>query len=395
MTGVRIIGFGKAFPGHDGVPGRILTNDVLSAELHDRGEAIFAKKMEKMTNERKLTDEEFMNERGKFFKDFDTSDAWIVERTGIRERCEAAAGIATSDLAVCAAERALQNAHVSIDEIDLIELGTVSPDYLYSPPTFSLIAEKLGKRSISPGNPLQTLYGSDNMTACTSFVTALIRAYALIRSGLCKRVLVIGADKMTTTTNPNDRNFYPLLGDGAGAIVLEACSEEESWFTPESFYFGVQGSEWAKIIAKYGGSKHPLTPEALDQWLHKLWMDGKKVFKDIVPLVFSNSASKVPGGDLITRILNQNGKTLEEIDIFFFHQANLRMNEAITDSLVKAGYKGIVINNIERYGNTTSATIPTLMCEAWERDMLKSGTKAILCAFGGGYTFGGGYFEMK
>jgi len=366
LYGVRIAGLGIALPGYDNVPGRIVSNFVLSRDLMARG-------IEK-ANEKGLVGEE----REKFLENFTTSDKWIQERTGVKERCVGDASISTGDLAIIAGKRALNNANVAPDQIDRLDLTTVSPDNLNSPPTFSLVARGIGLGA-DLGNdlrgPLGILFGGDSSAACSSFVAGLQNCIQAIMTGVVERGLVIGADVMSRTTNPNDRGFMPILGDAAGAVVLERCSFEESSFLPSSLYFGTDGAFADRIITRAGGSRLPATEELLRDYQDKLWMVGKVVFKEVVLLV----------PRVIEKALKRAGKLLDEIDVMFFHQANIRIIDAAVRRL---GYKGLVYNNIDRVGNTTSAAIPLLLYEAHRKSVLKKGMTFMAVVFGGGYTWG-------
>ncbi len=197
-------------------------------------------------------------------------------------------------------------------------------------------------------------------------------------SGVVKRGLVIGADVMSRTTNPNDRGFMPILGDGAGALVLEECPYEETSFIRSGLYFGTDGTYANRIITRAGGSRTPATEEHVRNYDNKLWMVGKTVFKEVVLLV----------PQVIRAALARQGfggLPLNAIDIMFFHQANIRIVEAVVKRL---GYWGCVYNNIDRVGNTTSAAIPLLLSDAYRKGLLKQGMRFMIVAFGGGYTWG-------
>lgn len=366
LYGVKISGLGIALPGYDNLPGKIVSNFVLSRELMKRGVAL--------ADAKGLTGDT----RKKFLENFETSDEWIQERTGVKERCIGADSIATSDLAIVAGKRALNEANLKPDQIDRLDIATVSPDNLNSPPTFSLVAKGLGlggNLGNSLDGPLGTLFGCDGSAACSSFVASLQNCIQAIMTGVVEKGLVIGADVMSRTANPEDRGFMPILGDGAGAIVLERCHFGGSVFLPSNLYFGTDGAFADRIITRAGGSRMPSTEEHVRTYQDKLWMIGKKVFKEVVLLV----------PRVIEKALKRAGKSLGEIDVMFFHQANIRIVDAAVQRLE---YKGLVYNNIDRVGNTTSAAIPLLLYEARRKGVLKKEMTFMIVVFGGGYTWG-------
>lgn len=370
--GVKITGVGIAVPGYDGVPGTIITNDGLADKLYARGCAIADKKLL------------IGSEREVFLEDFTTSDEWIRERTGIAQRSIAAPTIATSDLAEIATRRALLHSGLDVKAVERIDLATVTPDHLASPPTVALVAHKLGRDCAAHG-ALDTLFGADTTVACSSFIAALQNDYAAIASGICRNGIVVGSDVMSRVVNFDDRGFSVVLGDGAGALVLEACDESESTFNAKSFYFGMDGRYADRIIARAGGSRLPSTSELIEAHQEKLWMDGRAVFKEIVPLIFSEGDLKK---SVIGNGLTRAGKTLRDINCIFFHQANLRMIAPVEKKLRAAGFHGTVFNNIQRYGNTTSAAIPLLITEAHSQGILSYGDTFMAVVFGGGYSWG-------
>lgn len=395
MFGVKITGIGMAVPGYDGVPGRIMTNDMIAKELFDRGMARANKRGLLEERSDRQMDEKRLRELSAHMKNYTTSDAWIRERSFIERRSFADSSIATSDLAAIAAGRALECAGLRRDAIERIDLATVSPDHLASPPTVAIVAEKLGLHGIRSGE-IGMLFGADTTLACSSFVAALINAYNAIATGMCKNAVVIGADVMSRLVSPDDRGFYVLLGDGAGAMVLEQCDEAESSFDPQGFCGGLDGRFANRILTPLGGTRlvKPETDENGKQWYDrasgipftdKLWMDGKAVFKEIIQLIYSE---KNPDESVIGRALARAKKTLADIDFMAFHQANLRMIQLVIPKLVEHGFDGAVLNNIDRYGNTTSATIPLILAEAHRDGMLLPGDTFMGTVFGGGYSWG-------
>ena len=395
MIGVKITGVGMAVPGYEGVPGRIMSNDMIAAELHSRG---LSKANEKgLLEERSdpAVDEKRQADFTAHMKNYTTSDAWIRERSFIETRSFADPSIATSDLAAIAAERALECAGLRVDSVERIDLATVSHDFIASPPTVAIVAEKLGIHC-SGRKEIGMLFGADTTLACSSFFAALANAYAAIATGMCKNAVVIGADIMSRLINPDDRGFYVLLGDGAGALVLEACEERESSFAPLDFYGGLDGRFANRILTPVGGTRIVKPEEDADgvQWydrdakipyVDKLWMNGGAVFKEIIRLIYS---AEKPNASVIGRGLSRAGKTLSEIDFFAFHQANLRMINVVVPELERDGFEGVVLNNIARYGNTTSATIPLILAEAHRDEKLLYGDTFMAVVFGGGYSWG-------
>jgi len=354
MYGVKITGLGIY------LPSTILTNDEVAKIL---------------SRNRDLLLQQHVNLTPEQLEAFDTSDEWITERIGIKERRIADPQEATSDLAARAAQRALRHSGLNPDKVQFISLGTVSPDYLYSPPTSAIVQQKLG---LKPGTAT-----FDVNVACSSFIYALELGYSQIRSGQFSKGIVIGADIMTRTVNWNDRGFSPILGDGAGALVLEAVPLAQDCFVENGFLLGADGNYKDLIIAPTGGSKQPLTKELLSDPLsqpHKLWMNGREVFKKMVIMV----------PQIMDQALKKAGLTIEQIDLMVFHQANLRIIQAVVPRLQKNGLRPdtIVYNNIERVGNTTSASIPLCWYGAWQEELLKPGMLVMAMVFGGGFTWG-------
>lgn len=395
MFGVKITGIGIAVPGYEDVPGTIMTNEMIAKELYDRGMA--------GANEKRLLEERSDPEAdakrlallAAHMKNYTTSDAWIRERSYIERRSFAAPSVATSDLAAIAARRALGCAGLRADAVERIDLATVSPDHPASPPTVAIVAEKLSLNCGREGE-LGMLFGADTTLACSSFVAALGNAYNAIATGMCKNAVVIGADVMSRLVSPDDRGFYVLLGDGAGALVLERCDESQSSFGPLGFYGGLDGRFANRILTPVGGTRI-VQPEAdanggcwYDRannipFVGKLWMDGKAVFKEIIQLIYS---AKKPAESVIGRALARAGMTLGDVDFMAFHQANLRMINLVVPQLERDGFEGAVLNNIQRYGNTTSATIPLILAEAHRDGLLLPGDTFMGIVFGGGYSWG-------
>jgi 3-oxoacyl-[acyl-carrier-protein] synthase-3 len=343
------------------LPQRIMTNDDLAALL-------LANRQQLLDQGRILTPEQAQQ--------FETSDVWIQERTGIRERRIADPTEATSDLATKAGLAALQHSGLNKAGVQFIVMATVSHDFPYSPPTGALVQTKMG---LMPGTAI-----FDLSAACSSFIHALALGYSMIRSNLYQRGLVIGADKMSTTVNWFNRDFSILLGDAGGAMVLEQTDLTDD----TTFFLGADGNLANLIIAPAGGSKQPLTPELIADPLNqpqKLWMDGKQVFKKMVIMV----------PKIMHQALDKAGKTLADVDLLVFHQANLRIIEAVTERLQQQGLRpnAVVYNNIQRVGNTTSASIPLCLAEAYQQDLLTQGMTVMAVVFGGGMTWGTSIFR--
>ncbi|MCX2453548.1 ketoacyl-ACP synthase III [Pedobacter sp. PLR] len=297
----------------------------------------------------------------------DTNEEWIVSRTGIRERRIANdVNMATSDMATIALLRLMENGNVNPDDIDCVIVSTSTPDYVMVS-TGSMVCEKAG---------LKNAWGIDTNAACSGFLYALTLGASMIESGRCKRVVVIGADKNSSIINYKDRNTCILFGDGAGAVLLEQTEEEVGLI--DSF-FRTDGSGKENLIVTAGGSKYPATQETLDQKLHYVRQDGRVVFKAAIQGMT----------DTCREILRANDLDIKQINYLIPHQANLRIIQAVgeqlglTESQVKV--------NIERYGNTTAATIPLVL---WDfKDDFKYGDKLLLTAFGAGFSWGATYLK--
>ncbi|MEJ2010718.1 MAG: ketoacyl-ACP synthase III [Anaerolineales bacterium] len=292
----------------------------------------------------------------------DTSDEWIVTRTGIRERHIVADGENTSDMAVAAAREALAMAGIRARDLGLIIVATSSPDYL-TPPVSSQVQHALGAKDVGAF----TL-----VNGCTGFVYGLATAQSFIASGACDHILVIGVELLSRFVDWTDRSTCVLFGDGAGAVVLEVSDEPSGVL---SSVLGSDGSGAEHLILPGGGVVHPPTHESLDAGLHTLSMNGQQVFR---------FATRILGKALRQAIQSAN-LTSDDIDLFIPHQANLRIIENA------AHYVGIprekVFVNIERYGNTSAASIPIALCEAFEEGRAKVGDTLALVAFGAGLTW--------
>ena len=295
----------------------------------------------------------------------ETSDQWIMERTGIRERHIVDNGTATSDLAAEAARRALAERGLPPGEVEVIVVGTVTPDMLF-PATACLVQHKLGAKGA---------WGFDLSAACSAFVYALQAGAQFINSGAHQRVLVIGADTMSSIIDYADRATCVLFGDGAGAVLLEPAADGEDAGLIDFLHY-VDGAGAGSLYMPGGGSLHPSSHETVDKRMHYVHQDGQAVFKYAV----RNLA------DCCDRLLRRNGLTGKDVDCFIPHQANLRIISATTDRLGLRPAATII--NIDQYGNTTAGTIPLAMHTAREQGRLKKGDLVMLAAVGAGYTTG-------
>jgi 3-oxoacyl-[acyl-carrier-protein] synthase III len=298
-----------------------------------------------------------------FEKIVETSDEWILSRTGIRERHIADKGVATSDLAVEAAKTALAKGGIDPAEIEAIVVATVTPDMLF-PSTACLVQHKLGAKRA---------WGFDLSAACSAFVYALQTGAQFIASGAHQKVLVIGADVMSSILDYTDRATCILFGDGAGAVVLEPAEEGEGII---DFHHEVDGSGGCSLYMPAGGSLHPATHETVDKKMHFVHQDGQAVFKYAVKKM----------GEACEKVLTRNGVSASDIDCFIPHQANQRIINATAERI---GLKPeSVIINIDRYGNTTAGTIPLAMQTAVEEGKLKKCDLVMLASVGAGFTVG-------
>lgn len=287
---------------------------------------------------------------------------WIVQRTGIRERRRANDSEATSDLAYQAAMRCLDAAGVSPEQVDLILVGTMTPD-TPCPSTACQLQSRLG--SIAPAVDLNA--------ACSGFMYAMIIGSQFVATGGSQYCLVVGADTMSRVIRPDDEKTYPLFGDGAGAVLLGPGSGEQGLL---AYVLGADGDGGGLLCVPGGGSRAPLTPESIAKGDHCLHMDGRSVFKWAVRLV----------SDSIGRVFEHAGLSADDVDHFLFHQANARIIDAAVEDL------GIdpkrVVTNLDRFGNTSAASIPLVLDEAHRAGRIERGDKLLLCGFGAGLTWG-------
>ncbi len=294
----------------------------------------------------------------------ETNDRWITERTGIRERHVVDKGIASSDLATEAARVCLQRAGVDPIEVEAIIVATVTPDTAF-PATACLVQHKLGATNA---------WGFDLSAACSGFVYALQVGAKLVESGVHKRVLVIGADVMSSIIDYTDRSTCILFGDGAGAVLLEPCAGDEVGLI--DFLHEIDGSGGGALNMPAGGSALPASHETVDQRLHFVHQDGQTVYKFAVRKMAEVSEA----------LLARNGVAGNELGCFIPHQANLRIIMSTAERLGMPMDR--VVINIDRYGNTTAGTIPLAMNTAFEDGRLKRGDLILLASVGAGYTVG-------
>jgi 3-oxoacyl-[acyl-carrier-protein] synthase III len=301
-----------------------------------------------------------------FEKIVETNSEWIITRTGIKERRLLENG-ATSDLAYKAAEDLFKKHNVNKDDIDVIIVATVTPDMLF-PATACLVQDKLGCKNA---------WGFDLSAACSGFLFALQTGAALVESGTYKKVLVIGADKMSAITDYTDRNTCILFGDAGSAVLLEP-TEDKSLGILDSI-LRIDGSGKDALYMLGGGSLNPPTHETVDNKMHYIYQDGKAVFKVAVKGM----------ADVSYEIMQKNNLKSDDVAYLVPHQANLRIIDATAERMGIA--KDKVMVNIGKYGNTTAATIPLCLTEYYREGKVKKGDKLILAAFGAGYTWGSTY----
>jgi len=293
-----------------------------------------------------------------------TNDQWIVERTGIRQRHIVEPGVATSDLAAEAARACLAKRGIEASDVEAIIVATVTPDMLF-PATACLVQEKIGAKGA---------WGFDLSAACSGFLYALQVGAKLIESGVHMKVMVIGADVMSSIIDYTDRSTCVIFGDGAGAVLLEPTEEGETGLV--DFVHEIDGSGASSLYMPGGGSWHPSTAETVRKKMHYVHQEGGAVFKVAVRKMC----------ELSETLLARNGLTAADLDCFIPHQANRRIILATTDRLGMSEEK--VVINIGEYGNTTAGTIPLAMHTALEQHRLKKGDSVLLASFGGGYTIG-------
>jgi len=294
----------------------------------------------------------------------DTTDEWIMQRTGIRQRHIVDPGVATSDLAAEAGKEAIKRAGLKPEDIDLIIVGTVTPDMLF-PSTACLVQHKIGATKA---------WGFDLSAACSAFTYSLTVGSQLVAAGGVKNALVIGADVMSSIIDYTDRATCVLFGDGAGAVVLAPSSDPNIGIL--DFEHMIDGSGGGALCMPAGGSRMPASHETVDQRLHYVKQDGQTVFKFAV----RNT------GEICERLLKRNNLTGHDLDLFVSHQANKRIIMSAAERIGMPEEK--VVINIDRFGNTTAATIPLALNDAVESGRLKKGHLIMLTSVGAGFTVG-------
>ncbi len=301
----------------------------------------------------------------KYFEDYmDTTDEWIKERTGISERRYLENDQPTSYAAIKAVEMLLKERGITANEIELIIIATVTADMNY-PSTACIVQHAIGANNC---------WGFDLSGACSGFIFALNTGAQFIKSGQHKKVVVIGADKMSAIIDPLDRNTCVLFGDGAGAVLLEPSEDKDSGILDSILRIDGIGGKYLRQPA--GGSLHPSSHETVEKRMHYVHQDGRAVFKDAV----------IGMADISVEIMEKNNLTPDEIAYLVPHQANLRIITATADRMGITKEK--VMLNINKYGNTTAATIPLCISEYWREGKIKKGDNLILASFGAGYTWG-------
>lgn len=298
----------------------------------------------------------------------ETSDEWIVSRTGIRERRIAADDETTATLSVHAARDALAVAGLDATDLDLIILGTCTPDY-YMPSTAVLVGDQLGATRAA---------GFDVMAACSGFIFSLATATAFVRSGMYRNVLVLGVELLSRFLDYTDRNTCVLFGDGAGAVIVSA-SEQPGGLIGLDMYSDGSGANG--IIFPAGGSARPTTLQTVAEGGHFVHMAGKEVYKYATRQLAESSQAA----------LREAGLSVADVDQFLFHQANIRIIESVQNAVGIPADKTYL--NIERYGNTSAASVPMALVEAIAEDRIQPGDRLLMAAFGAGYTAGAAVVE--
>lgn len=295
----------------------------------------------------------------------DTSDEWITSRTGIKERRIMKDG-ASSDMAVGAVEGLLKKTNTSPEDIDLVILATVTPDYPF-PSTANVLCDKLG---------MKNAWGYDLIAACSGFIYGLATGSQFIETGRYKKVIVVGVDKMSSIIDYEDRTTCIIFGDGAGAVMLEPNTDG---LGVQDFILKSDGSGREYLVQPGGGSLNPASIETIERRMHFVRQEGKQVFKFAVTNMAEVSAE----------IMEKNNLTSESVDWLVPHQANLRIIDATAKRMGLPEEK--VMINIQKYGNTTAGTLPLCL---WDYEkQLKKGDNLILSAFGGGFTWGSVYLK--
>jgi 3-oxoacyl-[acyl-carrier-protein] synthase-3 len=295
----------------------------------------------------------------------DTSDEWIVKRTGIKERRIAHKDEATSDLGYKAALQAIERADINVNDIDMVVCATLSPDYLTMPSTAAMISQKLG---------ITNVMAFDISAACTGFVYLMSVAKSFIESGAKKNILIVGAEKISSIIDYEDRSTCILFGDGAGAAIISATEDKNEAII--DVMASADGKHGELLITPGGGSKHPIREDNVKDKLQYMKMAGNEVFKVAVKTLTND----------VIEILEKNNINASEVDMFIPHQANHRIVEAVRAKLNFP--KERTAMTVAKYGNTSSASIPMAMNDMYESGRIKYGDLMLLDAFGGGFTWG-------
>ena len=299
----------------------------------------------------------------------DTSDEWITTRTGIKERRVASAEQAASDLALPAARQALEQAGTAAEDLDLVVVATATPDMIF-PATAAILADELGAKRAA---------AYDLLAGCTGFVYALAQAYGALATGLSQQALVVGTEALSKITNWEDRSKCILFGDGAGAAVVAPVPEGGIL----GFELGADGSGGPDLCVPAGGSRRPIDPGALEEDAQFIKMNGAEVFRFATRVMVSSAEE----------LLAACGAGVEDVDLYVPHQANKRIIDHAVKNLGLDPKK--VFMNIDRYGNTSSASIPIGLAEAQADGRLKDGTRVLMSAVGAGLTWGSVYMTWN
>ena len=295
--------------------------------------------------------------------DLGCDSEWILQRTGIKQRRYAAPDVATSDLAVAAAQDCLNRAGVSADQVDLIVVATITPDQL-TPSTACLVQHRLG--CVCPA--------MDVNAACAGFMYALVTAAQFVKCGTARNALVIGAEVMSRTVNPTDIKTYPLFGDGAGAVLLQPADNPEQGLT--AYTLGAEGVGAPALCIPGGGSREPLSAESLETGRQFLTMDGRTVFKWAVRVIEDSTID----------VLGFAGWKPSDLECVILHQANLRIIDSAVEDF--EFQRDRLLINVDRYGNTSAASIPLALDEAVKEGRIQRGSKVLLSGFGSGLAWG-------
>jgi 3-oxoacyl-[acyl-carrier-protein] synthase-3 len=304
---------------------------------------------------------------GELAKMVDTSDEWIVKRTGIRERRIAGPDEALSDISLPAARTALEHAGVAAESLDLIVVATVTPD-MFFPATAAILADELGAADAA---------AYDLSAGCTGFMYAVAQASAMLAAGLGRKALVVGGDVLSKIVDWSDRATCIVFGDGAGAVVLERSTG--GGFL--GFELGADGSGGLDLYVPAGGSREPTSEETVARRKHYVRMNGREVFRFATRVLVSSGQ----------KLLDECGVAVEDVDVYVPHQANVRIIEHAAEKLGILPER--VVINVDRYGNTSSGSIPLALADAVEEGRVKKGDLVLMTGMGAGLTWGSGLME--